>query len=38
MSIPLIGGRVEAFIVSDMEKAYQTAADVTVEWIKRGGV
>lgn len=38
LSVPLVGGRIEAFIIGDMEKAYQTAADVTVEWIKKGGV
>jgi hypothetical protein len=36
ISIPLAGKKIEEFIVSDMEKAYQTAAQVTVEWLERG--
>ncbi len=35
VSIPLVGRKVEEFIISDMAKAYQTIADFTNEWLAK---
>ncbi len=35
IAIPLVGGKVEKFIIGDMEKAYQVAADTTDEWLRK---
>lgn len=35
VSIPLVGGKIEGFIISDMEKSYQVAAQVTAEWLRK---
>lgn len=36
IGVPLIGRKVEQFIVGDMEKAYLAAAATTKEWLARG--
>jgi hypothetical protein len=36
ISFPLVAGKIEQFIISDMTKAYGTAAEVTTEWLARG--
>jgi hypothetical protein len=33
VSVPIIGKKIEAVIVGDMEKAYQSIADFTNEWL-----
>lgn len=35
ISIPLVGGRIEKFIIDDMTRAYDTAAEVHREWLKK---
>jgi hypothetical protein len=37
VSIPLLGGKIESYIVDDTKKGYDTAAQVMVEWLKKGG-
>lgn len=38
ISIPLAGGKIEGVVIEDMRKSYDTAAQVTREWLARGGV
>ena len=33
VSFPLVGKKVESIIVADLEKAYQSIADFTNEWL-----
>jgi hypothetical protein len=35
VSVPLVGRKIEQFIVEDMKRAYDTAARVTSEWLKK---
>ena len=37
VAIPLVGGKVEGTIVDDVKRSYEVAAQVTAEWLKRGG-
>jgi hypothetical protein len=38
ISLPLVGRKVEAVILEDMQRSYDIAAQVTSEWLARGGV
>lgn len=38
ISLPLVGRKVEAVILEDMQRSYDIAANVTSEWLARGGV
>jgi len=35
VDMPLVGRKVEQFIIEDMTRAYQITADVTTEWLKK---
>lgn len=36
VSVPLLGRKIEDFIVAEMKNAYDAAALVTAEWLKKG--
>jgi hypothetical protein len=38
IDLPLVGKKVEAAILEDLQKSYDVAARVTTEWLARGGV
>ena len=38
IDLPLVGKKVEAVILEDMQRSYDVAAKVTSEWLARGGV
>lgn len=35
VSVPLLGGKIEDFIIAEMKGAYDAAAQVTAEWLKK---
>lgn len=37
IDLPLVGKKVEAAILEDLQKSYDVAARVTAEWLARGG-
>jgi len=37
VDLPLVGRKVEAAVLEDLEKSYNVAAQVTSEWLARGG-
>jgi len=37
VDMPLVGRKVEAAVLEDVEKSYNVAAQVTTEWLARGG-
>ncbi len=38
VDLPLVGRRIEAVVLDDMKRSYDVAAQVTAEWLARGGV
>ncbi len=38
VDVPLVGRKVEAVVIEDIQKSYDVAAQVTSEWLARGGL
>jgi hypothetical protein len=37
VSVPLVGGKIESVVINDMKRSYDVAAQLTGEWLKKGG-